>query len=334
MSSDSQGRLPADAGSSPSEAAVPCSDEASGLPTLASPDASETCTVQLADDCLILAGPTAAGKTKIALPLAQRLGAEIVSVDSMAVYQSLDIGTAKPSAAEQQKVPHHAIDLVAPSASFSVAAWLNEVARAVDSIRARGRRVLFVGGTPLYLKALREGLAAGPPANPELRASLTDRLATEGASALHRELASLAPDAAARIHPNDWRRIIRGIEVARMPTPAGSQPATWGTDASGASAAVMLVLDVPRQLLAERIADRVRRMFADGLVEEVRAAEAHGGIGATARQAAGYSEVLAMLAGRLTQTEAVEQTIRRTRQLAKRQRTWFRSFREAVWICS
>jgi tRNA dimethylallyltransferase len=302
----------------------------------ANPDQPKTQRPTTLADCLILAGPTASGKTAIAIPLAQRLNAEIVSVDSMAVYRNLTIGTAKPSATQQQTVPHHCIDLVHPSEPFSVAAWLLEAARAVEAIRSRGKRVLFVGGTPLYLKALRDGLAEGPAADPAIREALALRLQQEGTAALHRELAAVDPEAAKRIHPHDGRRIIRGLEIAiitRKP-PASPRVPTWGRSTANPSAAVMLIVDVPRRLLADRIAARVRQMFADGFVEEVQAAQADGGIGATAGQAAGYGEVLAMLAGRLSLAEAIDHTIRRTRQLAKRQRTWFRSFRGAVWICS
>lgn len=303
--------------------------------TLASPEKRETGPPLLGEDCLILAGPTAAGKSAIAIPLAQRLGAEIVSVDSMAVYRGLDIGTAKPSAAEQQMVPHHAIDLVAANEPFSVAAWLTAVSRAVESIRRRGRKVLFVGGTPLYLKTLREGLSERPAADPAVRETLARRVEREGAAALHRELTQLDPKAAARIHPNDARRIVRAIEVATLSPPgvASRSTLTWNTAERPRSAAPLLILDVPRRLLADRIAARVQRMFANGLVEEVQAADASVGLGPTARQAAGYSEVLAMLTGELTRDQAIEQTVRRTRQLAKRQRTWFRSFQDAVWIC-
>lgn len=328
----SEDRATGDSGSLP-EAGPPSSQRVSEPSTLASPDAGETSRLRLGDDCLILAGPTAAGKTAIALPLAKRLNAEIVSVDSMAVYRTLDIGTAKPSAADQHEIRHHAIDLVNPSETFSVAAWLAEAARAVDGIRQRRHRVLFVGGTPLYLKALRDGLADVPAADPELRARLADRLKQEGSSTLHRELARLSPEAAARIHPNDGRRIIRGIEVATASSAAQLPKPHWGSKEK-ASAATMLIVDVPRKLLGERIAQRARWMFENGLVEEVQAAENAGGLSLTARQAAGYSEVLEVLAGRLSRAEAVEKTILRTRQLAKRQRTWLRSFRDAVWICS
>lgn len=338
MSCDFRGEPPAD--SHDTHTRQPTAEPAraggeSGSSTLASPEKHETVPPQLGDDCLILAGPTAAGKSAIAIPLAQRLGAEIVSVDSMAVYRGLDIGTAKPSAAEQRRVPHHAIDLVAANEPFSVAAWLTAVGRAMESIRSRGRKVLFVGGTPLYLKTLREGLTQRPAADPAVRETLARRVEREGAAALHRELGVLDPAAAARIHPNDARRIVRAIEVATLSPPSAASPAapTWNTAQGPSPAAPLLVLDVPRRLLAERIATRVQRMFAEGLVEEVQVAEASVGLGPTARQAAGYSEVLAMLAGDITRDQAIEQTIRRTRQLAKRQRTWFRSFQDAVWIC-
>ena len=336
MSCDFSGDEPADTPDRQPDGDSTQPDQTSKPTTLASARARETIPVRLAEDCLILAGPTAAGKSAISLPLAKRLNAEIVSVDSMAVYRGLDIGTAKPTAAERELVPHHVIDVVDANASFSVAAWLASVATAVEEIRRRGRRILFVGGTPLYLKALREGLADRPSGDPALRAALAERLEREGSAALHRELAKHDPAAAERIHPNDAKRIVRAIEVAcSAPTqPNSSSQAAWGAEADPAAATPLLILDLPRQLLNERIATRVRKMFSEGLVDEVETAEATVGIGDTARQGAGYSEVLAMLAGEISRQEAIEQTIRRTRQLAKRQRTWFRSFHNAVWICS
>ena len=289
--------------------------------------------VSLGEDCWFLSGPTAAGKSALAVPLAQTLGAEIVSVDSMAVYQGLDVGTAKPSAADQAAVPHHNLDLVPPSTAFSLADWLAAAAAAVADCRARDRKMLFVGGTPLYLRALRDGLAELPPADPTLRAALQQTVAVDGTAPLHRRLAAIDPEAAARIHPNDAKRIIRALEVAELtgrPLYAAFAPARDPLFESR-----LMIVDVTRQALAERIDRRVEAMFATGLVEENAAAlAAPGGIGPTAAQAAGYTEAIDLLHGRISRADAIRRTQLRTRQLAKRQRTWFRSFKNATWIGS
>jgi tRNA dimethylallyltransferase len=285
----------------------------------------------------VLSGPTASGKTSLALRLAARLDAEIVSVDSMAVYRGLDVGTAKPTAAERRQVPHHVVDVADAGETYSVARWLEAAATAVADCRRRGRRILFVGGTPLYLRALRDGLAELPDADEGLRADLAAEAEATGPGPLHARLAVVDPAAAARIHPHDTRRIIRGLEVARLagrPLSALQEPARdpWFDER-------LLVLDVPRQLLRDRINRRVERMFApggdgtSGILAETRAALASpGGLGTTARQAAGYTEAVDLLAGRIDLATAIERTKRRTRQLAKRQRTWLRSFRTAVWV--
>ena len=282
-------------------------------------------------DCWLLSGPTASGKTALALSLARRLDAEIVSVDSMAVYRGLDVGTAKPSPTERAAVPHHVLDTASPADAYSVARWLAEAAAAVERIRSRSRRILFVGGTPLYLRALRDRLAPLPPADPDLRRTLHAEAAATGNAALHRRLAALDPAAAARIHVNDTKRVVRALEVCHL----------TGRPLSAAFAPVphrvfdeqLLIVDLPRRLLHGRIDRRVEAMFAGGLIEETRAAAAiPGGIGPTARQATGYAEALEVLAGRLTVSEAIRRTQDRTRQLAKRQLTWLRSFKRAIWL--
>jgi len=265
--------------------------------------------------------------------MARRLDAEIVSVDSMAVYRGLDVGTAKPTTEERAGIPHHVVDVAAPGESYSVARWLEDVTAAVADCRTRGRRILFVGGTPLYLRALRDGLARLPPANLALRDELAAEAASHGPERLHRRLVDVDPASAARIHPRDARRIIRALEVA----------AETGRPLSDAFAATphplfeerLLVVDLPRAVLRDRIDRRVERMFATGIVEETRVALAlPGGIGPTARQAAGYAEAIAFLEGRIDRAEAVRRTQERTRQLAKRQLTWLRSFKRATWIAA
>ena len=294
-------------------------------------DAARPLAPRLAGDCWILSGPTAAGKTALALDLARRIDAEIVSVDSMAVYQGLDIGTAKPSLGERARVEHHLIDVVPPSEPYSVARWLADAAMAVEAIRARGRNILFVGGTPLYLRALRDGLAPLPADDPAFRRVLLEEIEAQGSAALHARLATIDPAAAARIHPNDVKRIVRALEVAHVtgrPLSAAFAPAPDPVFETR-----MMIVDLPRRLLTDRIDRRVDRMFAAGLVDEVRCADAApGGLGPTARQAAGYAECLDLLASRLPLAEAIRLTKQRTRQLAKRQLTWLRSFKGAAWI--
>lgn len=287
----------------------------------------------MGEDCWFLSGPTAAGKSALAIPLARQMGAEIVSVDSMAVYCGLDIGTAKPTPAERADVPHHCLDLVPAAVGFSVADWLRAAAAAVDSCRARGKNILFVGGTPLYLRSLRDGLAQLPAAVPAIRTELMTTAAAEGSAALHRRLEALDPQAAARIHPNDTKRLVRALEVTEvtgrpLSDAHTSTPSPWFEPR-------LMILDVGRSTLADRIDRRVEAMFAGGLVEETAAAlAAPGGIGPTASQAAGYTEAIDLLAGRIDRTEAIRRTQLRTRQLAKRQRTWLRSFKHATWIGS
>jgi tRNA dimethylallyltransferase len=165
--------------------------------------------------CWFLTGATAVGKTAVGIALARRIGAEIVSLDSMAIYRGMDIGTAKPTAAQRAEVPHHLLDIVDPEEEFSVAQYVEAAARVVDDIRSRGREVLFVGGTPLYLKSLLRGLFDGPPANWQLRQEIADELQSVGQAALHDRLAQIDPLAAANIHPHDTRRLIRALEVYR-----------------------------------------------------------------------------------------------------------------------
>lgn len=322
------------------EAALPAAPE--GPSTVACPDRvfagpepgpATACGPVLRDDCWILAGPTAAGKTALSLHLARRLDAEIVSVDSMAVYRGLDIGTAKPTPAQRADVSHHLVDVVEPGETYTVARWLADAAAAVEACRGRGKRVLFVGGTPLYLRALRDGLDHQPPGDAAVRRRLEDEVRATGTDRLHNRLAEVDPAAAARIHPNDARRIIRALEVVELT--GRPLPSSWSDERPlhPVFARQMLVLDQPRRTLRERIDRRVEAMFADGLVAEVRRAAAlPGGIGPTARQAAGYAEALEVVAGNMTPDHAMRLTQQRTRQLAKRQLTWLRSFISAIWI--
>jgi len=263
--------------------------------------------------------------------MARRLGAEIISVDSIAVYTGWDVGSAKPTAADRAAVPHHGLDLVLPAATFNVATWLTAATTAVADCRSRGRAILFVGGTPLYLRALRDGLAELPAADETVRAELMAEAAAAGPERLHARLAEADPPAAGRIHPRDTRRLVRALEVARLTGRPLSAAQTQAPDPLFEQR--LMILDVDRATLTRRIDRRVEAMFAGGLVEETAAAlAAPGGIGPTAGQAAGYTEAIDLLGGRIDWAEAIRRTQARTRQLAKRQRTWLRSFRNATWI--
>lgn len=299
----------------------------------------------------ILTGPTASGKTRLGIELARRLDAEIISMDSMALYRGMDIGTAKPTADERREVPHHLLDILdpwdLPGTSASVAWWLDEARRCCGEIESRGKRVLFVGGTPLYLKALLHGLFDGPPADEELRARLAAEAETTGVQALHDQLAAVDPASAARLHPNDVRRVIRALEVWHLtgkPISAwqqqwkvasgackrpGSSPTTGRLHAPLASPPRCLWLDLPRDLLYARIDERVRQMCAAGLVEEVRRLRELGRpLSREARQALGYKEMFDYLDGKVSLDETITLIQTRSRQFAKRQLTWFRQMPE------
>jgi tRNA dimethylallyltransferase len=277
-------------------------------------------------NALILTGPTGSGKSQLALELAERLGAEIVSMDSMALYRGMDVGTAKPTAAERRRVPHHLLDVLDPWESASVAWWLQRAAACVADVEGRGRRALVVGGTPLYLKALLCGLFDGPPADEALRQRLAGTAAAEGPEALHRRLAAVDPAAAARLHPNDVRRVIRALEVWELTgRPLSAWQTQWSGEVPEGCADRCLWLDLPRPELYARIDARVERMFADGLVDEVRALRRlPRPLSRTAARGLGYPEVLDLLDGKATAAETVGRVQTRTRQFAKRQLTWFR----------
>ena len=284
-------------------------------------------------DCWFLTGPTASGKTRLGLELAQRLKAEILSLDSMAVYRGLDIGTAKPSPEERHQVPHHLLDLVGPDQDFSLAQYLSAAEEAAAEVRSRGRQVLFVGGTPLYLKSLLRGIFEGPPADWEFRRRILAEADERGSDWLHERLAEIDPAAAKRLHPRDTRRLVRALEVFEK---TGRPISDWQQQfdrARPADECHVYVLDWPREELYRRIDRRVEAMFAAGLVDEVRQLLTSGKrLSRTARQALGYREVLEYLDGRCELAETVDLVKTRTRQFARRQLTWFRSLSECRWV--
>ncbi len=306
---------------------------------------------------LILTGPTGSGKTLLALELAERLDAEIVSMDSMAVYRGMDIGTAKPGREERRRVPHHLIDVLDPWESASVAWWLEQAAVCCRDIESRGRPVLFVGGTPLYLKALLRGLFDGPPADANLRQRLADQAEQSGPHTLHDRLAQVDPATAARLHPNDVRRIIRALEVWELtgqPISAWQQQwktggqgdkVTGGQGDKGTATAHLSVspchpvtlspclpalwLDLPRSELYARINARVVRMIDAGLVEEARnLRQLPRPMSREAVKALGYKEMFEYLDGTIGLEEAIQRIQIRSRNFAKRQLTWFRHMPE------
>ena len=280
-----------------------------------------------------LSGPTASGKTAVGLELAHRLGAEIISLDSMALYRGMDIGTAKPSRDQRQEIPHHLIDVIDPWEEYSLAQYIAAAHACANEIAARGRTVLFVGGTPLYLKGLLRGIFEGPRADWELRHRLAAEAERQGGDWLHRRLAEVDPLSASRLHANDARRLIRALEVfekTRRPISALQQQFETG---QLAEACRVFVLDWPRQELNDRIDARVDAMFADGLIDEVRRLlTLPKPLSKTARQAVGYREVIDHLNGQSSLPDTVALVKQHSRQLAKRQCTWFRSLSECRFV--
>lgn len=286
-----------------------------------------------ADNCWYLTGATAVGKSGVGVALAERLDAEIVSLDSMAIYRGMDIGTAKPSLEQRDAVPHHLIDIVDPADDFSVAQYLDAAQRTIAEIQSRGRQVLFVGGTPLYLKCLLRGLFDGPSANWQLRAEIQAELALVGSAALHERLAQFDPVAASQIHPNDARRLVRALEVFRATGEPISHQQLEFEEGRSAEECRVFVLRRPRDEQHRRIEERVDWMIQAGLIDEVRRLTSEGRIlGRTASQAVGYHEVLDHLSGNSDLQATVERIKVRTRRFAKRQGTWFRSLSECRFI--
>lgn len=276
---------------------------------------------------LVITGPTASGKTALAVELAKRHNGEVVSADSMQIYRRMDIGTAKPTAQEMGGVPHHMIDVADPEEDFSVARYVDMAAAAVDSVLARGRLPILAGGTGLYIDSLLSGrtFAAFDEASP-LRAQLEARYAREGGPALLRELAQADPDTAARLHPNDAKRIVRALEVWLT---TGRTITQHNRDTAALPPryhALTLTLDFQRREdMWARIDRRVDQMMAAGLVEEVRALLRSGvPERCTAMQAIGYKEMAAALRTGGDTAAAAEEIKLRSRQYSKRQRTWFR----------
>ena len=278
-----------------------------------------------------LTGATASGKTAVGVLLAERLGAEVVAMDSMTLYRGLDVGTAKPLVEERRGVTHHLIDVLEPWESASVAEYRRWAVEVAEGIERRGKRVLFVGGTPLYLKVLLRGLFEGPGADERVRERLVEEGKREGLARLHERLREVDWKTASRLHPNDERRVVRALEVYEM---TGRAISEWQAEHDRPAEGVKVVaIERERGELHRRIDTRTEGMFVGGLVEEVeRVMEGERGLHRVPAQGAGYREVMDYLAGKIDRSEAVERTKARTRQLAKRQETWFRGLEEVTRV--
>ncbi|NLH40809.1 MAG: tRNA (adenosine(37)-N6)-dimethylallyltransferase MiaA [Planctomycetes bacterium] len=282
---------------------------------------------------VLVLGVTASGKARLGFELAKSLDGEIISVDSMKVYRRMDIGTAKPSRQAQEEVRHHLVDVVEPSESFSVGLFLERALAVIDDIRSRGKTVVAVGGTALYIKALLYGLFEGPGSDELIRAELKARVQREGTARLHEALQRIDPEAASRIDSNDAKRIIRALEVYQLTgRPISSFQKQFDAEKPMHD---WIILGLRRQKEEEsrRMNARVKRMIEQGLVEEVRSLLAEERpLSRQARCAIGYAEIIEHLQGRMRLEDAIEEVKKNTRRLAKGQRTWFKTFKGVRWI--
>lgn len=285
---------------------------------------------------LALMGPTAAGKTDLAIALHEHMQAEIISVDSALIYRGMNIGTAKPSAEELRRAPHRLIDICDPAESYSAADFVRDAKRAMAEIVAAGRIPLLVGGTMLYFKALLEGLSPMPPSDPAIRAAIEAEAASLGWPALHKELAKVDPECAARLHPNHSQRICRALEVFRM---SGTSMSVWQNGGSGGLLnsyhwVQIAVAPQERSVLHERISRRFDKMIELGFIEEVASLRQRGDLheDMPSMRAVGYRQAWQYLDGEYELAEMRERGIAATRQLAKRQLTWLRGWHGLSWV--
>lgn len=285
---------------------------------------------------IALMGPTAAGKTDLAIALHEHLGADIISVDSALIYRGMDIGTAKPSAEELRRAPHRLIDIRDPAEAYSAAEFVRDASAAMEEIVAAGRIPLLVGGTMLYFKALLEGLSPMPPSDPKIRAQIEQEAAKSGWPAMHAQLAEIDPECAARLHPNHSQRISRALEVYRI---SGKPMSEWqAAEGQGLLDSYrwiqVAVAPQERSVLHRRIAERFDKMLRIGFIEEVEALFRRGDLheDMPSIRAVGYRQVWQYLKGEISASEMREQGIAATRQLAKRQLTWLRGWHALSWI--
>jgi tRNA dimethylallyltransferase len=274
------------------------------------------------DDLLAVVGPTASGKTALAVELAEKLGGEIISADSVQVYREFDVGSGKPTADELARAPHHLVGAIDPLEPVDAASWAARAAAAVGDIRARGRVPIVCGGTFLWIKALLFGLAEAPAASPQLRSEYRSLVEREGREALHVRLAGVDPESAARLHPNDFVRVSRALEVFEL---TGKQLSTWHREHAFRTVvhrAALVAIACDAATLTERIRARAHAWLTTGWIEEVEGLLARGYGDARAMGSVGYAQVRAMLAGELPRHEVETSIVRATRVFARRQRTW------------
>jgi tRNA dimethylallyltransferase len=295
--------------------------------------------VNVTDDrpeAICLMGPTAAGKTDLALALADALGAGIISVDSAQIYRGMDVGTAKPSPEVLARYPHALIDIRDPAESYSAADFRDDAIRSMRELIAAGRRPLLVGGTMLYFRVLEAGIADLPPADPAIRADIEAHAAAEGWPGVHRLLADVDPASAARIHPTDPQRLQRALEVYRLTGRPMSELHREQLPPAPLPCKLRWLAVAPseRAVLHQRIELRFRQMLEQGFLDEVRALYARGDLhpGLPSVRSAGYRQAWEHLEGRLPYEEMIDRAIMATRQLAKRQLTWLRSWKELEWL--
>jgi tRNA dimethylallyltransferase len=279
--------------------------------------------------CWFLTGATASGKSQLSLALAEQLNAEILSLDSMAIYREMDLGTAKPSLEARRAVPHYLIDILSPNQAYSVSQYRLAALERIREIHGRRKEVLFVGGTALYLQALLKGIFDGPPADWAFRQAIEEEVQAVGVECLHERLKVVDPLSAEKLHPNDAKRIVRALEVLHLTgQPISHQQREFDQSLAPEQCRVFW-LHRPRPELHQRIEQRVEKMFADGLVEEVQGLlDRYGSLSHTANQAVGYKEVIAHLQQQTARAATIEQVKIRTRRFARAQETWFRNMKE------
>jgi len=281
---------------------------------------------------VVVLGPTASGKTALSLALAERFHGEIVNCDSVAMYREFEIGTAKPTAAERARVPHHLLDFVDPSAYITAGEYARQAREVLQQIKSRAALPIVAGGTGLYLRALLDGLFAGPQRSEELRERLRQRAEEKGAGYLHRILSRLDPAAAAKIHANDIPKLLRAIEVCLASRTKMSEMWKQGRDPLQGFRIVRLGLDPDRQALYQRINQRAERMFDSGLVEETRSLLRKYGDTPRPLTALGYKQAVALIRGEMDHKVALQAAQQAHRNYAKRQMTWFRREPDVNWF--
>ncbi|MBZ4397477.1 tRNA (adenosine(37)-N6)-dimethylallyltransferase MiaA [Myxococcus sp. AS-1-15] len=280
----------------------------------------------------VVAGPTASGKTALGIELARRLGGEIVSADSQQVYRHFDIGTAKPSVEELAAVPHHLLSVVDPLETFSAAEYQRRADAAIADIAGRGRPVIVVGGTGLYLRILLHGVVEAPGALPALRAEMEAVAAEQGREAVHRRLAAVDPETAAKLPIQDLVRVVRALEIHAQTGVPASEFRKAHAFLPDRYPFRLFVLEPAREDLYARINARTEAMFAAGLVDETRALMERGFADAAPMRSVGYVQARAVVDGRMSLSEAIQDTAQETRRYAKRQLTWFRKEAGAVFV--